>query len=125
LADYRRFWLVAQQLDRWPENEWPSRLSQVAADPLLTRVQDGLRSQVETGYRQFGNVITRPVLVDLTGNRASLLDCQDASRSGELNSSTGEVTDVGRPRTPVAATLLRGADGRWRVTDARYLTNDC
>jgi hypothetical protein len=124
-AAYRRFWDIAQTLDQHPEDQWRALLSQVAAEPVLTRILDGLQSRTRAGYRQFGVVVPRAVVVDLSGDRASVLDCQDASRSGEIDTATGLVATVGRPRTPVSASLVRGGDGRWRVSEARYLDGDC
>jgi hypothetical protein len=125
LAAYRRFWEIAQQLDRYPQDQWAARLSVVAADPLLTRVLTALRSRVQAGYRQFGTVATAATVVDLTSGHAAVLDCQDASRSGEIDTSTGQITETGQPRTPVAAALVRDPDKRWRVTEARYLDTSC
>ena len=64
-------------------------------------------------------------MAHLAGDRASVIDCQDASRSGEVDRSTGQVQRIGFARTPVAATLHRDSHGRWRVTQARYLAGPC
>jgi predicted secreted protein len=124
-AAYRRFWDVAQTLDQHPEGQWRTRLSQVAAEPALTSILDGLHSRTQAGYRQYGAVTPRPTILDLGPDRASILDCQDASRTGEIDTTTGLATNPGHARTPVTASLTRDADGRWHVADARYLDGDC
>jgi hypothetical protein len=121
---YRQFWIVAQTLDRHPEAQWRPLLSQVAGEPVLTRILDGLHSRVDDGYHQYGTVSPAPT-IEVDGAHATVLDCQDASRSGELDSDSGLATNVGRPRTPVTAALTLGPDHHWRVTDARYLPGDC
>jgi hypothetical protein len=124
-AAYRRFWDIAQALDQHPEDQWRTRLSQVAAEPVLTRILDGLHSRTQAGYRQYGAVTPHPTIVQLGPDRASILDCQDASRTGELDTTTGLATNPGRAQTPVTASLTRAADGLWRVAEARYLDGDC
>jgi hypothetical protein len=125
LAAYGRFWAVAQRLDRNPVARWRPLLAPLAADPLLSRVLAALAGRVQAGYRQFGEVRVHPRLVAAAPERASVLDCQDASGAGEMDEATGLPTEVGAPRTPVAATLVRGADAAWRVADARYLPGGC
>ena len=62
---------------------------------------------------------------DLTADRASILDCQDASRSGEINRDTCIIQKAGSAHTAVAAVLRRDVHGTWRVTEARYLPDPC
>lgn len=122
---YRRFWAVAVALDRQPPERWRETLSAVAGDPILGDLLDGYTAQRSQGTVSFGSVVPRPEVVDLRPGRASVLDCQDASASGELDLESGEVKEVGSPRTPVAA-VLRTYDGaRWRVTELRYLDQPC
>jgi hypothetical protein len=125
LAAYQRFWLVAQRLDQQPPAHWPDLLAPVAAEPLLSRLLAALAGRVRAGYRQYGEVRVRPRLVAVHPDRASVLDCQDAGGAGEIDTATGLPTEVGAQRTPVAATLVRGSDAGWRVSDARYLPGDC
>jgi hypothetical protein len=122
---YRRFWDVAQDLDQNPEDHWRTALADVAADPVLSRILDGLHRRVRAGYRQYGTVVPHLTVVELGARRASVLDCQDASATGEIDTSTGLLTNRGRAHTPITATLTRGDDARWRLTDASYLPGDC
>jgi hypothetical protein len=125
LTAYRRFWRVAQHLDAHPQPQWAALLGPVAAEPLLSRLLAALRDRLRAGYRQFGDVRPRPVVVQLAADHAAVLDCQDAAAAGEIDTATGLPANTGQPRTPVAAALTRGADGRWRVSDARYLDGTC
>ncbi len=125
IAAYRRFWVVVLSVEALPQREWRRALSEVAVDPVLTRVYDGLRTELASGSREYGAVVPRPAVVDLRDGRASILDCQDASRSGVADVKTGLPTTAGDPRTSVAATLVRGGDGVWRLAEARYLPGPC
>ena len=125
LAAYRRFWTVAESLRSRPPATWRSALAEVAAEPLLSRVHSGLLAERESGVEEYGSVVPQPRVVALDGHRAAVVDCQDASGSGEIDAATGLPRSVGSARTPVSATLVRGRDGRWRVSDARYLDGGC
>jgi hypothetical protein len=124
-AAYRRFWAVADDVDSRPPDQWRSVLATVTADPLLSRIVDGLLAQRAAGHRQYGQVVPHPTVVGLSIGTASVLDCQDASRAGEADADSGLPATAGNPRTPVAATLVRSTDGRWRVDQARYLPGAC
>ncbi len=98
-AAYRRFWAVADDIDSRPPDLWRSILATVAADPLLSRLVDGLLAQRAAGRRQYGQVVPHPTVVGLTNRAASVLDCQDASRSGEADADCGLPATVGSLRT--------------------------
>lgn len=125
LDAYRRFWTVAVEVGRLPAGRWRIRLEPVATDPFLSELLDGLAEQRERGAVDFGAIQLRPTIATLTPTRASVLDCQDASRSGEADRATGAVLSVGSSRTAFTATLTRDAAGRWKVTHARYLRDPC
>ncbi len=124
-AAYRRFWTVTATLDTLPMARWRAALSTVATQPLLSRVYNGIETNYEAGIREYGVVHPRPAVVSVGGGRASVLDCQDASMAGEIDTDTGLPKTVGHARTPVAATLVRGPDSTWRLSDARYLDGPC
>jgi hypothetical protein len=124
-AAYHRLWVVAETISGRPSALWREVLSTVAAEPLLTQLNDGYRAQRDAGRRDYGTVVPHPSVVAVDGGRASVLDCQDASRSGELDLDTGLPRSVGHARTPLAATLSYGADRRWRVSQLRYLDGSC
>lgn len=124
-AAYGRFWSTVYGLDDQPLDRWPALLAAVTADPLLPKLLKGMRAQRSSGVREYGSVVPRPVTVDVRGDVASLLDCQDASGAGEAYVDSGLPKTVGQARMPFAAALRRGADGRWRVSEARQLDGGC
>ncbi len=126
-ASYRNFWRVGQSFDRdYPPGEWRTVLGRVATDPVLSRALSGAQLQRQNGIVLYGQVGLRPTVrsIDPEG-RAEVSDCQDTSRTGQADAKTGARRTVGVPRAPVTATLLRGVDGRWRVSDTRYTGGRC
>jgi hypothetical protein len=124
-AAYRRFWVVSWRLDANPEARWRPVLAAVAADPELTRVLEGTRAQKRQGITRYGQVVSRPTVISVSGATARVRDCQGADKSGQADARTGRRTTVGVARNPLAGSLARGADGQWRVTDIRFPGGRC
>jgi hypothetical protein len=122
---YRRFWAVAASIGALPPGRWWAALSTVATQPLLGDVYRGLQVQRAAGRRDFGTVVPHPRVAAASVGRASVLDCQDASGSGELDVDTGLPRSTGSARTALAGTLSLGPDGVWRVSQLRYLEEPC
>lgn len=122
---YQRFWVVAMEVDKQRPSRWRETLSTVAAEPLLTDLLDGFKAQHAKGLVEYGKVVSRPTVVDLQPDRASIMDCQDASASGELDVESGAPKTIGSSRTAVAAVLRRDVHRGWRVVQLRYLEGPC
>jgi hypothetical protein len=124
-AAYRRFWAVSWDVDKQPASRWRAVLASVSVDPELTRLYAGTKAQQQAAIRLYGYVSPRPTVRRVAGDRATVFDCQDASHAGQADARTGRPKTVGVARTPVGATLLRGSDGVWRVSDVRYTGGGC
>jgi len=124
---YREFWVVTDTFDqRYPEREWPRVLGRVAVDPELGLVLASTRQQRRIGIKVYGHVVPHPTVLPINGsNRVRVSDCQDASKSGQADARTGRPRTVGVPRNPVTAVLVRGTDGRWRVSSVDYPGGKC
>lgn len=123
---YREYWRASETLDRLPERQWPSVLGRVAVDPQLGLVLANARTQKRNGVTVYGHVVPRPTVGPIAGaRRARVVDCQDASKSGQADARTGRPRTVGVARNPVEAVLIRGADDRWRVSTVTYRRGTC
>jgi hypothetical protein len=124
---YREFWRLQAVFDsRYPESQWRQVLGRVAVDPELTRSVSGARLQHRQGIRVYGQVYPRPTVLPVNGRAlATVRDCADASHAGQAEASTGRPRSVGIARMPLLATLVRGGDGRWRVSDLRFPGGAC
>jgi hypothetical protein len=124
---YRRYWQVEAIFDsRYPQQKWRSVLSAVATEPLLTREVSSARIQHEHGIAVYGQVAPRPTVLPVNGRaQATVRDCADGSHAGQADAVTGKHRTVGVARLPVVATVVRGADGRWRVSDVTFPGGRC
>jgi hypothetical protein len=124
-AAYDEYWRVEHTVLQLPESQWPATIGKVAAEPQLSRVVDGLRSLRSQSITLYGSVTSRVSSVDIAGSRATLRDCQDASKAGQADATSGKPKTVGVARSPIEATLERGTDGSWRVTGVTYPGGTC
>ena len=124
-AAYRKFWEVSWDVDKQPAVLWRPLLATVYVDPELTRLYAGTKAQNTAGIQLYGKVVPRPSVLRLAGGRAEVRDCQDASKAGQADARSGTPKTVGVARAPVTASLVRGPDGVWRVSDVRYTGGSC
>jgi hypothetical protein len=126
-AAYRRFWLVTWTVDRdHPAADWRTVVATVAVDPELGLVVSGTRQLRLSGLTLYGRPIPHPTVMPVNGgDMARVRDCQDASHSGQADAATGRARTVGVARNLVEAVLVRGADGRWRVSRISYPGGSC
>ena len=124
---YEEFWWVVSHLDQQPPARWRGVLSVVTVAPELGRQLAQARDRAAGGVHRVGEVVTHVTAVrGAMSTRATLLDCQDASRAGEADNNTGRTTSTGLAATPIAATLLRtGEFAPWRVSDISYPVGRC
>lgn len=124
-AAYQQYWQVEHVTMQLPESEWPAAIDKVAAGAQADRVLEGFRSLRAQSLTLYGAVTAHVSHIDITGDQATVQDCQDASHAGQADVATGKPKTVGVPRSPVSATLMRGADGQWRVTGVSYPGGTC
>ena len=123
---YRAFWPVLATFQQRPESQWSAVLGRVAVDPQLSFAIAATRQQRRTGITVYGVAVPRAPKVTLGGGRlASVRDCADFSRTGQADAVTRKPRTVGVARTPLSTSLLRGSDGRWRVSNVAFLGGRC
>lgn len=124
-AQYAKYWEVYAALPHTPESQWDSLLAAVAVEPMISNAKDDARSIIAAGSDTYGTVGHR---FTWTGpidgaNTAVLQDCEDGSQAGAFETATGNKITVGVPRQTTMGTLVRGADGTWRLS-AAYIVKD-
>jgi hypothetical protein len=123
---YRDFLVIDVSFVRLPESKWRSELGRVATDPQLSFAIAVSRQQRRNGITLYGRTFPRAPKVTIKGSRqATLRDCADFSHTGQADARTGRPKTVGVARTPLAVTLLKGSDERWRVSRVDFPGGTC
>lgn len=122
---YTQFWPRLHEAAGAPESRWAELMRDVATDPQLSRTLGALREQRAQARTLYGVEVARVTNVDVSGERATVKDCQDASQAGQADANTGDRKTVGVARNPVSAALVRGPDGKWRVSEISYPGGTC
>lgn len=125
-STYRQFLAVAVSFVRLPESRWRTELGRVAVDPQLSYAIAVSRMQRRNGITLYGQTKARAPRVSFSGRqKATIRDCADFSHTGQADARTGRPRTVGVARTPLVVTLLRGGDGRWRVSKVEFPGGRC
>lgn len=124
VAAYERFWTASHQVPHQPESTWDDAMSEVAVDPQLELTLQGMLFQQESGRTSYGEVTSRVSNVEIDGDEAMVIDCQDASKSGQADIETGAKKTVGVERNPVETRMERH-DGSWKVAEISYPGGEC
>ncbi len=124
-AQWTKYWEIYAALPHTPEDQWDALLAPVAVESMVNAAKDDARSIRDEGNDTYGTVghrftWTKPISGSDT---AVLQDCNDGSQAGAYETATGNKITVGVPRQNTMGTLVRGADGVWRVS-AAYIVKD-
>lgn len=124
VAAYDEFWVRMHGVPHEPESTWDDAMDSVAVDPQLKITLQGMRLAKERGVTSYGEVTSRISDVDIDGDEATVVDCQDASESGQADAESGEKKNVGVERNPVEALMHRDGS-RWKVAEITYPGGEC
>ena len=102
-------------------------LTEIAADPLYTAIEEGILKFYGTGHLSTG----RSIISDLTiasiaadAQSATLTACEDQTQEAIVDAKTGAVIDPPDPKARIVdAATLRIRDGRWKVTGLTHPSN--
>jgi hypothetical protein len=123
---YTQYWPRSAQTPHKPEDTWHDEMTAIATEPQLSTILEAMHRNKNAGLTTYGDVTVRVSLVEITGNNAKIVDCQDASRAGQADARTGDRKTVGVQRMPVHATLVRdAADGQWKVSQLDFPGGAC
>jgi hypothetical protein len=110
---------------RLPDDQREPALAKVAVDPLKSKILAEVRDSAAQGLDRYGSMTQHPYWEQRIdgSNTAVMGDCQDASQSGVINTSTGKQETVGVADNNTRIVFERGNDGVWRVHDIYYLVD--
>lgn len=122
---YDALWPAGQRAEAAPEADRQAILTPVATSTQLATMLDGIAALRAADRRTWGQVVLHPYDVQVNGDTATVQDCQNDSRAGQMNASTGQRLTHGGPAVHLQATLRRGADGAWRVARIVQVSQPC
>ncbi|MFC4911210.1 hypothetical protein [Actinomadura gamaensis] len=117
LQAYRRFQQTYQQVY---QNNDPTPLPQVAADPLLTKVTNDVEATKAKGeIWRFVNISNPRVYArSKDGAKVFVIDCMRTLAAYRFSAATGERTGGGEGTAFVQRTGVKYVDGAWKVYDS-------
>ena len=119
---WSKFWSVYLGMHRLPAAQVGPALAKVAVNPTLQQMKGALALYAAAHIGVYGAVVNHLYETTLkTATTAVVKDCMDQSHFGSLNLTTGKKRSVGVARDNTTASLVKGADGVWRVQNIVYL----
>jgi hypothetical protein len=108
---------------KYPQSRWSSVIAGIAVDPIRAQIMRAARADRIIGVVGYGYVVPHPYWQTSIDGKptATMGDCMDQSHYGSMFVKTGRKQSVGVAHDNTRATLVRGADGRWRVKQIEYL----
>lgn len=125
LKGYNAYWTTYDTTAAQPSSDKAvvsMALSAVAAEPLLTSSTNDIVNAALAGQKAYGSYVVHPktpVFQDESSTEALVTDCIDSSRSGWANAD-GQPLTVGVPAVFSKATMVRGKDGIWRMSQVTF-----
>jgi hypothetical protein len=126
LDQYRKFWTLLTPVSRMPAGERQAQLLQVATDPALKSLLDGMRKADAKRQVFYGAGVPRPTArISPDGGTALVDDCQDGSKAGIADRDSGKRLTVGVARNHVMVTMKRQQGAIWKVAFIAYTKTPC
>ncbi|MEV0668471.1 hypothetical protein ACIBI3_44605 [Actinomadura luteofluorescens] len=122
---YTSFISALDRADSLPDEARRQQLSALMVDPQLSRVLKRVEELRGKNLTSYGKVIVHIASVDVTGNQATLHDCQDSSKAGIMNRTTHKKIKRGVEKGRTKAYLIKGADDKWRTSKYVVLGEGC
>jgi hypothetical protein len=123
-AAWAHYWSVYETFDtKVPKSRWDQVIAAIAVDPIRSQILNAARSNLIIGVVGYGYVVNHPFWrTPINGRSTAVMgDCMDQSHYGSMFAKTGQKRTVGVAHDNTRATLVRGADGKWRVKQVEYL----
>jgi hypothetical protein len=125
LAAYGKFFAGQAAISAAPADRRKTLLAPFTTDPELSQLAGSMNEAQAGGMVSYGAPVVHPKVTKGSGDTATVADCQDASGTGLKKASGGKIATSGEAHDSVSTTMIRGADGQWRVSDVEYQTAPC
>lgn len=116
LAAYTAYYDALQPISAMSAADRPAALAKLTVDPLYSTALKELAARDAADKIVYGKLVVHPRVALLRNDNAALEDCQDASKFGLMNRTTGEKLTVGVAEFKQLTEVKRGQDGVWRLS---------
>lgn len=121
---YTQYWAALPRAEHADsESQRRELLADYATDPQLGTALRGIDDLHGKDLTSTGYVVVHIRRVQLSSGTATVWDCQDATQALIRKRSTGKAVSRGVSHDYLRATLVRGSDGRWRISKFAPLTH--
>jgi len=122
---WSNYWRVYDDMSNtYAQAQWPALAAGIAVNPIKGQVLTALNADKIIDVVTYGVPIHHiywPVVIG-DGKVAQLGDCMDSSHYGSMFRKTGQKRTVGPAKINTMASLVKGSDGKWRVSQIAYFT---
>ncbi len=127
IAAYTAFVPALTAAEPQPRARAAALLAPYAAQPYLGHVLAQMAWYQTHDEVSWGYLVPHVTSVQITGGQAVVRDCQDASNAWLVSTVTSQAIPgtAGSARTDLIAVLVRGGDGRWRLTLLAHVAGSC
>jgi hypothetical protein len=127
IAAYTAFVPALTAAEPQPQARAAALLAPYAAQPYLGHALAQMAWYRAHDEVAWGYLVPHVTSVQITGRQAIVRDCQDASNAWLVSTVTSQVIPgtTGSARTYLVAVLVRGSDGRWRLTLLAQVGGSC
>ncbi|RFU41193.1 hypothetical protein DZF91_12985 [Actinomadura logoneensis] len=124
---YTAYWDASPRAAVLPREQGRAVLAPYSEPTHTEKLLDGAANWQRKGVEPWGRVIVHVTSVKVNGHYARVTDCQDVSHAGIARARTHQLIPgtAGSPRVEIAADMLQGADGRWRLKQKMLMGNRC
>ncbi|MFC0861667.1 hypothetical protein ACFHYQ_05075 [Sphaerimonospora cavernae] len=124
IAAYKGIYFAGRRAEHTPDGQRKPILAPYVTEPLLSRMLRGIVALRATGRFTWGMPVLHPFDVKIRGQKATLHDCQDDRKTGQMDEKTSQRLLHGVEKTHLVATLLL-VDGAWKVSTVEQVRQPC
>lgn len=124
-AAWMEYWETFETYAQRPELTDFTRLQNLLEGEEARLSLESIRNLRESGKKAAGGLAFRSVELEVQQSSASVAYCLDRSNLALEDLSTGEVELGSLPNLSETATLSKGDDGKWRVSQIRNVEAEC
>jgi hypothetical protein len=126
-AAYLAFWDASERATQAPDDQVKATLQKYSTGSYLDFQTSQIISARKNNQEPWGKVVRHIGLIGVTGGKATVHDCQDASGAGLADTRTGKLIagTRGPKQRNLIAYLVRGSDEQWRVYSLKQFKEPC